>query len=142
MDEATSKKPRTGGIDYRATPKFTAVALFLVINWFVFFNVSIYLGGDAFGTLPHKAGFVLESHGDTTKVSEGVWFFSLCYSFLTLGFTHLIVFIFLAYNFFRDYLPLARWLIIVNCCIPGSVFLFLVARELYFSLHSYFAMMG
>jgi hypothetical protein len=63
------------------------------INWFLFFGISSYLGGDALNTLPSRDGFVLTSHGNQTLVSEPVWICDLLYSGATLLLTPLVLLI-------------------------------------------------
>lgn len=63
---------------------FGILAFIAFFNWFVFFGVMMYLGGDAVGVLPSHDGFIVKSHGNRTAVSEGVWVFSLYYSTFSL----------------------------------------------------------
>jgi hypothetical protein len=65
-------------------PMFALLLVATIINWFVFFGISMYLGGDAVGILPSQDGFVVKSHGHHTAVSEAAWAFSLVYSTATL----------------------------------------------------------
>ena len=81
---------------FKDIPVLGTLALIAFINWFVFFAVSIYLGGDATGTLPSQDGFILTSHGRHTAVSESTWVFSLYYSSATLLLTPGIVSLFVA----------------------------------------------
>jgi predicted metalloprotease len=71
----------------RQSPVLVTLLVASVINWLLFFGVSMYLHGDALGTLPSKEGFVVRSHGQLTPVSESVWLFSLFYSGATLMLT-------------------------------------------------------
>ena len=57
------------------------------LNWFLFFAVSMYLHGDALGTVPSRDGFVVTSHGHHTAVSQSAWVFSLFYSGATVKLT-------------------------------------------------------
>ena len=77
--------------DYpKTSPLLGALALASYLNWFVFFGISMYFGGDSLGTLPSRDGFIVTSHGHRQAVSESVWLFSLCYSGTTLLLTPLI----------------------------------------------------
>jgi hypothetical protein len=66
-----------------------AVAAF--VNWFVFFGIDMYLGGEAIGTLPSQQGFILTDHGHHIVVPETKWVFSLYYSAATLLLTPAII---------------------------------------------------
>ncbi len=124
---------------FRATPVLTTVAAIVFINWFVSAVVVVILGGDALTTLPSEDGFVLSSHGNYTKVSEVVWIFSLVYSYLTVGFTPLILSAFLAYTLLWRVPPLGRWIALVYFCLPAFVWLFFVSRATLYSVQSYMA---
>lgn len=80
----------------KASPILGTLALLAFVNWFVFFGVTMYLGGEALDTLPSKDGFVVTSHGHHKAVSESVWLFSLFYSSATLLISPLIMFLFAA----------------------------------------------
>lgn len=69
---------------FRKAPILTGLFLLSFLNWFVFFAVSMWLHGDALGTLPSRDGFIVTSHGRHAAVSEGAWLFSLYYSAATL----------------------------------------------------------
>ncbi len=72
--------------------RFAFVLMYgVVINWFVFFAVTLWIGGDAIGTTPSTQGFVVTSHGRTTAVSEGVWKFALYYPLATLTLSPAII---------------------------------------------------
>ena len=75
---------------FRQTPIRMILTVITVVNWFIFFAVSIIIGGDAIGTTPSQQGFVVTSHGDETLVTEGVWLFSLYYPLMTLAITPLV----------------------------------------------------
>ena len=75
---------------FKKSPILTTLALLSLVNWFVFFGVSLYSGGDAVGVLPSRDGFVVTSHGHHTAVSESAWAFSLYYSTATRLLTPLI----------------------------------------------------
>jgi uncharacterized membrane protein YadS len=81
---------------FKKSPVLGTLLLLSVLNWFVFFGVSMYLGGDAVGILPSHDGFVVKSHGHHTPVSESAWVFSLIYSSATLLLTPLIWLLFAA----------------------------------------------
>jgi len=85
---------------FRLLPIWARWALAVAfVNWFVFFGVSVYLGGDAIGVYPSRDGFVVQEKGQATEVSEAVWLFSLCYTTLTLLLTPgAIMFIVLRYR--------------------------------------------
>jgi hypothetical protein len=72
------------GISFKGKPVLGALVLIAFVNWFVFFGIDMYLGGDAVGILPSKEGFVLKDHGRRTPVSKSVWVFSLYYDTATL----------------------------------------------------------
>ena len=86
----TQSNSRESESAFKKSPIIGTLALLSFINWFVFAGISIYLGGDAMGTIPSKDGFILASHGHHTTVSESVWVFSLFYSGSTLLLTPLI----------------------------------------------------
>src|SRR5262245_19323565 len=90
--------PRSYAGDYTKAPVVLALAILAFLNWFVFAGISIYIGGDAIGTLPSTDGFIVESHGQRTVVSEAVWLFSLFYSGGTLLLTPAIWPMFAARN--------------------------------------------
>lgn len=75
---------------FKKSPVLTTLALLSLVNWFVYFGVSMYWGGDAAGVLPSRDGFVVKSHGHHAAVAESVWVFSLYYSTATLLLTPLI----------------------------------------------------
>ena len=81
---------------FKTSPILGTLALLAFVNWFVFFAVSMYLGGDALDTLPSRDGFAVTSHGHHKPVSESVWLFSLFYSSATLLLSPLILFLFAA----------------------------------------------
>ncbi len=108
----------------RKVPRlFTALVILAVINWFVFFGVSMHLGGDSMGVVPSVDGFVLESHGHKTLVTEKVWISSLIYSSATLALTPLAFFTAAAFQGafkkekFRNVPPWKRWLVILFACV-------------------------
>lgn len=72
------------GISFEGKPVLRALFIIAFVNWFVFFGISMHLGGDAVGVLPSKEGFVLKEHGRRTPVSESAWAFSLYYSTASL----------------------------------------------------------
>lgn len=74
----------------KASPLLDVLAFALFLNWFVFFGISMYIGGDSLGTLPSRDGFIVTSHGHHKAVAESVWLFSLCYSGTTLLLTPLV----------------------------------------------------
>ena len=55
-----------------------------LLNWCLYAGISMYLHGDALGTLPSRDGFIVTSHGRHSAVSESAWLFSLFYSGATL----------------------------------------------------------
>jgi hypothetical protein len=59
------------------------------VNWFLFFFISLLIGGDAIGITPSTQGFVVTDHGRFTSVTKGIWFFSLIYPAATLLITPL-----------------------------------------------------
>jgi hypothetical protein len=84
LTESATPVESSDGISFKGSPVLGALAAIAFINWFVFFGVSMYLGGDAVGILPSKEGFVLKEHGRRIAVSEPVWVFSLYYSTASL----------------------------------------------------------
>jgi hypothetical protein len=92
----------------KASPIIGTLLIIAFVNWFVFFGISMYLGGDALGILPSKDGFVVTSHGRHTAVSESAWVFSLFYSSATLLLSPLIGFLFVALQT-RRRLRTTRW---------------------------------
>lgn len=74
-------------------PALKALAAVAFVNWFVFFTVSISIGGAALGTTPSQHGFVVTSHGHETAVTERVWLFSLYYPLATLALTPIVFFL-------------------------------------------------
>lgn len=79
------QKPKVPVQDFFGqSPILGTLLVVSVLNWFLFFAISIYLHGDALGTYPSIDGFILTSHGRITPVSESVWVFSLFYSGLTI----------------------------------------------------------
>lgn len=85
---ATQPLPQANATDSKSvlkkSPVLGTLTLLSFINWFVFAGVSLYLGGDAVGTIPPRDGFILTSHGRHTAVSESLWVFSLFYGASTL----------------------------------------------------------
>ena len=77
-------------------PVRSILASIAFANWFIFAGVTLCIGGDALRTIPSQQGFVVVSHGRETVVSEGVWLFSLCYTWATLLFTPLAFLLVLA----------------------------------------------
>jgi hypothetical protein len=76
------------------SPIVGGLVIIVAVNWFLFFGISMYLGGDAVGTFPSKDGFIVISHGRHTVVSEQAWVFSLFYSAATLLLSPLVVLLF------------------------------------------------
>jgi hypothetical protein len=71
------------------SPVCVFVCILLGAKWVVFVAISIAIGGDSIGVLPTEQGFVVESHGRETAVSEATWLFSLYYPLATLTLTPL-----------------------------------------------------
>lgn len=97
------------------SPVLGALLLISSLNWFVFFGTSIYLGGDALGTLPSRNGYVVTSHGHQTAVSERVWQFSLFYSGATLLVTPAIWLTFAVRQFASQLQQTRRWKALLIC---------------------------
>ena len=72
---------------FQRAPVRTTLAAVAFVNWFLFFAVTISLGGDAIGTTPSTQGFVVKKGARITRVSERVWVFSLVYPLATLCLT-------------------------------------------------------
>lgn len=86
---------------FRDAPVRTILTVIAGVNWFVFFNLTIYLGGDAIGTTPSQQGFIVTTHGRETAVTEGVWLFSLYYPLATLTLSPFVVFLLALSQLFR-----------------------------------------
>lgn len=71
----------------KQSPVLGTLFVLSILNWFLFFAISMYLHGDALGTLPSRDGFVVMSHGHRTAVSQSAWVFSLFYSGATVMLT-------------------------------------------------------
>jgi hypothetical protein len=72
--------------NWRKHPIAGGCALLTILNWLLFFGMSMYLGGFALGTRPSVDGFVLVNKGrHSPPVSESVWLFCLIYGGLTLA---------------------------------------------------------
>jgi hypothetical protein len=99
----------------KTSPVLGTLFLISFLNWFVFFGVSMYFGGDALGTLPSKDGFVVTSHGHHKVVSPSVWQFSLFYSGATLLGTPLIWLAFAARQFAGRAKQVKRWKALLIC---------------------------
>jgi hypothetical protein len=64
----------------------------VVLNWMLFFAITLYCGGFALGTRPSVDGFVLVNHGHRSpRVSESVWLFCLAYGGLTMLLSPLVM---------------------------------------------------
>ncbi len=94
-----SLDPPTPPDTVKVSPVLGTLLVMSVLNWGAFAGVSIYLGGDALGTLPTRDGFIVTSHGRHTVVSESTWKFSLYYSGATLLLTPSIWILFAALQF-------------------------------------------
>ena len=79
-----SEEPASQESQFKRAPIAASLALIALINWFVFFGISAHIGGDALGVRPSADGFVVNSHGNRTVVTEQVWLFSLIYPYCTL----------------------------------------------------------
>jgi hypothetical protein len=84
MTEPATPPESSAGISLKGKPILGALVLIAFVNWFVFFGISMYLGGNATGVLPSQEGYVLKSHGNRRTVSESTWVFSLFYSTASL----------------------------------------------------------
>lgn len=84
MSESAPKKIRTIEDFVKQSPVLGTFFVLSFLNWFIFFAISMYLHGDALGTIPSRDGFVVTSHGHHTPVSQSVWAFSLFYSAATI----------------------------------------------------------
>jgi hypothetical protein len=96
-----SLDPPTPPDTVKVSPVLGTLLVMSVLNWGAFAGVSIYLGGDALGTLPSHDGFIVNSHGHHKVVSEPAWKFSLYYSGASLLLTPSIWIWFAALQF-RD----------------------------------------
>jgi hypothetical protein len=85
----------------KVSPVLGTLLAISMLNWLVFFGVSIHQGGVALGTLPTRDGFIVTSHGRHTVVSESTWKFSLYYSGATLLLTPSIWILFATLQFRR-----------------------------------------
>jgi hypothetical protein len=65
------------------------------VNFFSFFFVSLYLGGDALNGYARGGHYFLCSHGRYTDVSEAVWTYSHWHA-ISVIVTHVSVFVLLA----------------------------------------------
>ena len=111
--QPTQSTGRSSGDFLRTSPVLGTLLLISFLNWFVFFGISMYFGGDALGTLPSRDGFVVTSHGHHKAVSESVWRFSLFYSGTTLLVTPLIWLIFAARQFAGQVKQASRWKVLL-----------------------------
>ena len=127
---------------FRATPVMATVAALAVINWFICGLVAMFIGGDSLGTFPSEAGFVVSSHGIDTRVNEVTWIFSLVYSYLTIGFTPLVISTFCVYHLLWRVPPLGRCIALSFFCLPAIAWLYLVSRDTLHSIHAYLAFTG
>jgi hypothetical protein len=60
-------------------------ASIVMANWFVFFVVNSYLGGDAIAGYAKAGHFFLCAHGGCTEVSSAVWHFSFWHTISAIG---------------------------------------------------------
>ena len=117
-----------------------------LLNWFLFFLVTGLLGGVAIGTTPRRGDFYLTSQGRRTVVTEGVWLFSLIYSWWSLvlpvlGFWTLAPFLdrVRARNATPDAslrVTALRWLVAL-ASLFGLFWFYLVVRDGFSSLFAY-----
>ena len=140
MNSPSADDHRIPPIDIRATPVCSVLALMVFINWFICGIVAVFLGGDALDTLPSEEGFVVSSHGVTTEVTESVWVISLTYSYLTIGFTPMLLSMYFMHNLLRNAAPLVRRSAVALSCFPGIAWLLLISCGALSAFRSYMAM--
>lgn len=95
----------------RQSPILGTLFVMSFLNWWLSLAVHMYLHGDAIDTCPSRDGFVVNSHGDVTPVTESVWVFSLFYTGATLMVTPAIGIAVAARTFkgeLRDARPIVR----------------------------------
>mgnify|MGYP000856865324 CR=1 FL=1 len=90
-------------------PLVSAIAFVAFINWFVFFGISVYLGGDSIGVTPSIDGFVVKTHGVKTAVGKEVWLFSLFYPYFTLMFTPAAMLLLARYKLLANRATVVKW---------------------------------
>jgi len=139
MDDcAASKESPSHETQFSRAPIVTSLALIAFINWFVFFGVSMYVGGDAIGIKPSTDGFVVKSHGNRTPVTERVWLFSLVYPYCTLMLSPAIIFLFAArQKVLRKVATPMRWLIIGFVCLWAYMWCGSITKSFMRSLSDY-----
>lgn len=115
VSQPTQPTDRSSREFFRTSPVLGTLLLISFLNWFVFFGISMYFGGDALGTLPSRDGFVVTSHGHHKAVSESVWQFSLFYSGATLLVTPLIWLTFAARQFAGQVKRVRWWKVLLIC---------------------------
>ena len=116
----------------------SVLALAALVNWFVFFGMSVHFGGDAIGVLPSIDGFVVTSHGRKTGVSESVWLFSLIYPYCTLMLGPAILLLFGArHKILHSAAPQKRWLLIVFLCIWAAIWYGAITKDFVSSINDY-----
>lgn len=123
----TAKSPRPSyRLFLKAHPILGIIGIVVFLNWFVSAFLNAILGGDALGTFPSKDGFMLNSHGHHTSVSEPLWLFSLYYAGATVTLTPIILLIVASRLFARG---IQEEHIRTKCLLCTFIVLFLLTWE-------------
>ena len=76
----------------RAKLIFIPVFILALVNFFAFFFIDLYLGGDALNGYARDGHYFLCSHGRYTEVSDAVWTYSRWHA-ISVIVTHASVFV-------------------------------------------------
>ena len=126
---------------FQLSPIATTIIVVVAANWLMFFATSMYFGGDALGTIPSQQGFVVESHGNETAVSEKVWLFSLYYPFATLTISPIILLLLFATQLHKTKSSgPARYFVILFLLLWAAGWYYSIIRKGGRSIHDYINM--